>query len=58
MYIRDERYQTPTLEIVTASDDAAAEQIVRERLASSIHYLGAEIWEEERLVAKLDKEPA
>lgn len=57
LYLRDERYHAPTLEVVTAADDPAITEFVRRRLDSSPHYLGAEVWDGDRLVVRLDDGP-
>lgn len=56
LYIRDDRYRTTTLDVVLAADDDAASELARVCLASSPHYLGIEVWEEDRLVARLAKD--
>ena len=47
LYIHDDRYGTPTLEVVTAANDEAVHDVARERLVGSAHYLLVEIWTED-----------
>jgi len=54
LYIHDDRYTVPTMDSITVIDDERAKQLARERLASSAHYHTAELWEDERLVARLE----
>jgi hypothetical protein len=58
LYIWDDRYRTTTLDVVLAPDDEAAGELARVCLASSPHYLGVEVWEEDRLVMRLAKDGA
>ena len=58
LYIRDDRYRTTTLDVVLAADDEAASELARICLASSPHYLGIEVWCEDRLVTRLAKDGA
>ena len=55
LYIRDDRYRTTTLDVVLAADDEAAGELARICLASSPHYLGIEVWDDDRLVTRLAK---
>ena len=41
-----------------ADDDPAAGELARLWLASSPHYLGIEVWDDDRLVTRLEKEAA
>jgi hypothetical protein len=47
LYIHDDRYGTPTLEVVTADNDEAVHDVARERLVGSVHHLLVEIWTED-----------
>lgn len=55
LYFHDRRYSVPTLEAVTVGGDDRAREVAAERLAASPHCFAAEIWDDDRLVAKLDK---
>ena len=55
IYVHDDRYTVPTLDSITASGDERARQLTRERLASSPHYHAVELWEDDRMVARLEK---
>lgn len=55
IYIEDDRYSVPTIDILTADDDARARVLAHGRLISSPHYLSAEVWEDERVVCVLPK---
>ena len=52
LYIEDDRYSVPTLEFVTAADDAAARRIAREKL-SNRHHLAVEVRENERVIGRV-----
>ncbi|MGI8840975.1 MAG: hypothetical protein ACR2F8_09400 [Caulobacteraceae bacterium] len=58
LYIHDDRYTVPTLDSITAEGDQRAHQLAAKRLASSPHYHGAELWEDDRLVERLARPPA
>ena len=45
----------PTLDTVIVRDDARATEIAAKRLASSPHYRAVEMWEDERLVCRIDR---
>ena len=52
LYIEDDRYSVPTLLFVSASDDASARRIAREKL-SDPHHLAVELREDERVICRL-----
>lgn len=55
LYVHDDRYTVPNLDTLSVHNDQhAAEQAAR-RLASSAHYRAVEVWEDERLVCRLDR---
>ena len=54
-YISDDRYSVPSLDAVTAAEDAMAEAAARQRLTSSRHYSAVEIWEDDRFVGKVER---
>ncbi len=56
LYIHDRRYSVPHLDSVTVQGDERAGEIAAQRLASSKAYFAAEVWEDDRLVCKLEKE--
>ena len=53
LYIDDERYMVPTMEVVNALSDAAVRQLARARLESGTHYLAVEIFEFNRKVGRV-----
>ena len=55
LYIHDRRYSVPAMDTLTVSDDARARELAVARLASSVNYLGVEIWEGDRLIETLTK---
>jgi hypothetical protein len=55
LYIQDDRYRITTLDVVLAADDAAASELARVCLAGSAHYQSIEVWEDERLVTRVEK---
>jgi len=57
IYIDDSRYTVPTMDTLIVSGDARARELTAARLASSVHYKGAQIWEGERLVDTLQSAP-
>ena len=58
LYIHDDRYATPTLDVIVVANDCRARELAAGRLATSHHYLKAEIWEDERRVGEIDKRTA
>ncbi len=58
LYIRDGRYVVPTLLTIESRDDETARAYARRHLASSVHYQGVEIWEDERRVDELSLDRA
>jgi len=50
LYIEDDRYSVPTIDILSADTDAEAMTLAAERLASSPHYLSVEVWADDRYV--------
>jgi hypothetical protein len=57
LYIHDDRYSVPTMDTLTVSSDARARELAVQRLGSSEHYRGVEIWEGDRLVEELSASP-
>ncbi len=53
LYIHDDRYATPNLEVISAVDDTGAEALAADRLRASDHYFRTEVWEDDRLVCDL-----
>ena len=53
LYIEDGRYSTPQLDSLEAVDDASAIALTRRRLAASPHYRSADLWEDDRFVARI-----
>jgi hypothetical protein len=58
LYIEDDRYSVPTIDILQALDDVQALALAAERLSASAHYLSAEIWADERLVGRIPRDSA
>ena len=56
LFIHDERYATPKLEVVAAEDDEGARALARKRLDGSPHHLLVEIWEDSREVGRVGPE--
>ena len=54
LYIHDDRYATPTMEVVTAPDIAAARVTAKQRLDASTHHQAVEIWFEEKLLSRIE----
>lgn len=52
IYIDDDRYSAPTLDIIMAKDDREAELLARQRLASSDHYKAVAVWDDDRFVCE------
>ena len=57
LYVYDRRSTVPSLDVITVRGDARARQIASQRLASGIDHFAAEVWEDDRLVCRLDKPP-
>lgn len=55
IYIEDDRYSVPTIDILSADDDGHARVLAQGRLVSSPHYLSVEAWEDDRVVCVLPK---
>lgn len=55
LYVHDDRYTVPNLDTIIVRDDERARALAAKRLASSPHYRGVEVWEDERLVVRLDR---
>jgi hypothetical protein len=53
LYIDDDRYSVPTIDILTAASDEDARRMAQDRLAASTHYHAIAIWQDERLVCEL-----
>lgn len=56
IYIHDDRYSVPTLDIINALTDADAEAEAAKRLGLSGHYQAIEIWTLEGLLARVGRE--
>jgi hypothetical protein len=55
LYIHDDRYTVPTVDSLRAADDRIAKQMLRERLETSPHYFAVALWQDERLVERIEK---
>ncbi len=53
LYVHDARYTVPTLLTVDARDDEGARAHAEHHLGTSPHYRAVEIWDDERLVARV-----
>ena len=53
IYIEDDRYSVPTIDILLADDDTHAQVLAAGRLISSPHYTGVEVWQDDRIVCAL-----
>jgi hypothetical protein len=53
LYVHDARYTVPTLLTIDARDDESACAHAEHHLAASTHYRAVEIWDDERLVARV-----
>jgi hypothetical protein len=56
-YTNDRRYEVQRLESLAAADDEAARKLATQRLFSSDDYLDIEVWEDDRLVCRIQKAP-
>ena len=52
-YIHDDRYSVPTIDFFLAPSDDDAKRKMGDRLGSSPHYFAIELWQGDRIVAKL-----
>jgi hypothetical protein len=50
LYIEDDRYLVPTVDILTADSDSTAQALAIDRLANSPHYTSVEVWADDRYV--------
>jgi hypothetical protein len=55
LYVFDDRYTVPTLDGVIVRDDERAIEVANRRLAASPHYHAVEMWEDDRLVCRIDR---
>lgn len=55
LYVHDGRYTVPTLLTIDARDDDSACAHARQHLRNSEHYKTVEVWDDERLVARIDE---
>jgi len=53
LYVHDGRYAVPSLLTIDARDDDSAREHAQQHLATSSHYRSVEVWDDERLVARL-----
>jgi hypothetical protein len=54
LYVHDGRYQVPTLLTIDARDDEGARAHAEQHLRTSSHYQAVEVWEDERLVVRIE----
>jgi hypothetical protein len=52
LYIYDDRYSVPTIDLLMADNDAEAEVAARERLAASPHHRAVAAFEDDRFVCE------
>jgi len=57
LYVHDGRYTVPTLLTIDARDDDGACAHAEQHLNISVHYRAVEVWDDERLVARVEEEP-
>jgi hypothetical protein len=55
LYVYDDRYTVPTLDGIIVYDDARAIEVATRRLSASPHYQAVEMWEDDRLVCRIDR---
>jgi len=55
LYIHDDRYSVPTIDSFAAPNDEEAKRAMGHRLGSSPHYFAIELWQDDRIVAKLSR---
>ena len=53
VFVHDDRYSVPTLQLISADDDFEARQAAAALLRASPHHLGVELWRGGDLVAAL-----
>ena len=53
LYIEDSRYSAPQLDSLDAADDSRAITATRTRLDASRHYISADLWDDDRFVARI-----
>ena len=56
LYIEDDRYSVPTLLALEQPSDGRVMQYMSEMLASSPHYLAADVWDGDRHVGRIEGE--
>ncbi len=54
LYVHDSRYAVPTLLTIDAADDDRARAHATQHLGGSTHYKSVEVWDDERLVVRLE----
>ena len=57
LYVHDGRYAVPTMFTIESRDDESARVHAQRHLESSSHYSSVEIWDDERQVCELGREP-
>ena len=55
-FLTDQRYSVPTVAFVTARDVERAGELARERLDESPHHLAIELFENDELVGRIDRD--
>jgi hypothetical protein len=58
LYIEDDRYSVPTLVLVIVRDEVRAKEIAKGQLGASSHHLTVEVWEDETLLFRAEREPS
>jgi predicted RNase H-like HicB family nuclease len=58
IYIHDDRYSVPTLDIINASTDAEALAEATQRLQTSPHYSAIELWLGDSFLARVEADAA
>jgi hypothetical protein len=55
VYVHDGRYAAPTLLTIDAPDDESVLKHAEAHLNASPHYNAVEVWDDDRLVAKVER---
>ena len=57
-FVADDRYSVPNLLFVEAANDMSARLLAEQTLVRSPHYLGVDVYADDRLVFALSTDPA
>jgi hypothetical protein len=56
IYIHEDRYEMPNMEVAAAADDEAALELAADRLSASPHFHRVEVWDNNRFVGRLERD--